>query len=386
MAATTKEPKAISFFSLGGAGSHYPRTPSALPRGNSGVENPTEHDWPLVGDPPLDSSEQIRENLDDTWFDVPIFPICLHFVSFTMSASAIKNVVVVGASGNVGKSTLKALSEDGFQVTGLSRHSPLDTIPAGVKFITSDYSVSSFLDAFKGQDAVVSALSSTDPAALELQKSLIDAAIAAGVKIFIPSEYGVDTTDRSSPNFIPFLAGKIDILDYLRERQDKISWTALLTGSFFDWGLKIPGFGGWDIGARTVTIYDGGDIPYEATNLDQVGRAIAKSLKNPELTRNQHVYVNSFTVTQNEVLRALEKVTGEKFTVSQSTVEDLWQGGAAQVKEGQPLGMLGMVAGTIYGKGGLANYSVTKGLWNERIGLAQENPDETLQSLIARGE
>ncbi|KAH8776273.1 NmrA-like family protein [Diaporthe sp. PMI_573] len=300
-----------------------------------------------------------------------------------MSASAVKNVLVVGASGNVGKSTLKALSGDGFQVTGLSRNSPVDSVPAGVKFINSDYSPASLADAFKGQDAVISTVSSTKPGALDLQKSLIDTAIAAGVKIFVPSEYGVDTSDRSSPNFIPFLADKIAILDYLRECQDKISWTALVTGSLFDWGLKIPGFGGWDLGARTVTIYDGGDIPYEATTLDQVGRGIAKSLKNPDLTRNQFVYVNSFTVTQNDVLRALEKITGEKFTVSQSTVEDLWQGGDAQLRQGQPLGVLAMIAGTIYGKRGLANYSTNKGLWNQKIGLAQENLEEVLKSLIA---
>lgn len=300
-----------------------------------------------------------------------------------MSASAIKNVLVVGASGNVGKSTLKALSENGFQVTGLSRELPAGNVPAGVKYIKSDYSATSLADAFRGQDAVVSAVSSTQPGALELQQALIDAAIAAGVKAFFPSEYGVDTSERSSPDFIPFLAGKIAILDYLRDRQDKISWTALITGSLFDWGLQIPGFGGWDLGARAVTIYDGGNTPYEATTLDQVGRAIAKSLKNPELTRNQFVYVNSFTVTQNEVLRVLEKITGDNFTVSQSTVADLWQGGATQLKEGQPMGILAMIAGTIYGKGGLANYSVDKGLWTEKIGLEQENLDEVLKGLIA---
>lgn len=303
-----------------------------------------------------------------------------------MSTSAIKNVLIVGASGNVGKSTLKALSEAGFQVTGLSRQTPTDSVPTGVKLVKSDYSASSLREAFKGQNAVISTLSSTVPGSLDLQKSLIDAAIAAGVAIFVPSEYGVDTSDRAAPNFIPFLAEKITILDYLKERQDKISWIALITGSLFDWGLKIPGFGGLDVRARSVTIYDGGDVPYEATNLDQVGRAIAKSLERPELTRNQYVYVNSFTVTQNEVLRGLEKLTGEKFAVSQSTVGDLWQGGVAQLKEGRPQGLLAMIAGTIYGKGGLANYSTTKGLWNERIGLAQEDLGESLESLIARSK
>ncbi|POS74870.1 NmrA-like family protein [Diaporthe helianthi] len=303
-----------------------------------------------------------------------------------MSGSTIKKVVVVGASGNVGKATLKALSEDGFQVTGLSRSNPGDSVPAGVKFITSDYSATSFLQAFQGQEAVISTLSSSSPGALDLQKTVIDAAIAAGVKTFFPSEFGGDTSDRSSPDFVPFLAGKIEILDYLKERQDKISWVALVTGSLFDWGLRIPGFGGWDLGARTVTIYDGGDIPYEATTLDQVGRAIAQSLKNPELTRNQFVYVNSFTVTQNQVLRSLEAATGEKFTVSHSTVEDLWQGGAAQLKKGQEFGVIAMIAGAFYGKGGISYYSANKGLWNKKIGLAQEDLDEVLKSLVAESK
>ncbi|KAK7720309.1 hypothetical protein SLS63_009856 [Diaporthe eres] len=303
-----------------------------------------------------------------------------------MSAPSIKNVLVVGASGNVGKSTLKALSAAGFQVTGLSRQSPVDNIPTGVKLVNTDYSASSLREAFKGQDAVISTVSSTVPGSLDLQKSLIDAAIEARVAIFVPSEYGVDTSDRAAPNFIPFLAEKIATLDYLKERQDKISWIAVITGSMFDWGLSIPGFGGLNVGARTITLYDGGNVPYEATTLDQVGRAIAKSLQRPELTRNQYVYVNSFTVTQNEVLRGLEQLTGEKFAVSQGTVEDLWQGGAAQLKEGQPMGVLAMLGGTIYGKGGLANYSATKSLWNDKIGLAQEDLDETLKSLIAKAK
>ncbi|KAJ0114165.1 NmrA-hypothetical protein [Diaporthe amygdali] len=303
-----------------------------------------------------------------------------------MSESAIKKVLVVGATGNVGKSTLKALSEDGFQVTGLSRQVPSESALGDVKLLQTDYSASSLLEAFRGQDAVVSAVSSTAPGSLELQKSLIDVAIAAGVRIFVPSEFGMDTSVRSAPNFIPFLAEKIAVLDYLKERQDKISWIAVVTGAMFDWGSKIPVFLGWNVNARTATIYDGGDISYDATNLDQVGRAIAKSLKKPELTKNQYVYVNSFTVTQNEILRALEKVTGEKFTISQGTVEDLWQGGAAQLKEGKPLGVLGMLAGTVYGKGRISNFSATQVLWNVNIGSAQENLDESLRSLISGGK
>lgn len=297
-----------------------------------------------------------------------------------MSSPLIKKVLVIGAGGTVGTSAIKALLEERFLVTGLTRQSSKTTLPAGVRHVKTDYSEASLLDAFKGQDAIVSTIS---PEGLPTQKLIIDAAIAAGVKVFLPSEYGVDTSIRSSPDVVPALGPKIETVDYLKSQQDKISWTVLITGSLFDWGLKIPSFGGWNIPARTVTIYDGGNIPYEATNLDQVGKAIAASLKNSELSKNQYVYVNSFTITQNEVLKAVEKATGEKFTVSQSTAEELWQDGAAKLKGGQKFGVLAMIASVFYGKGGLANYSVTRGLWNEKLDLPQENLDECLKKYVA---
>lgn len=301
-----------------------------------------------------------------------------------MSSSPIRNVPVIGAGGNVGRSTVKALLHDGFKVTGLTRESSVAVLPAGVRHVKTDYSEASLREAFRGQDAVISTISSIVPGdALARQKSLIDAAISTGVKVFFPSEYGIDTSSRSALDYIPFLVDKIETVDYLKSQEDRISWTALITGSMFDWGLNIPGFGGLNVSARTATIFSGGDIPYEATNLDQVGKAIAKCLKNPDLTRNQYVYVNSFTVTQNEVLKALESATKEKFEVSEDTVEGLWQGGAQKVKQGDLMGTLAMIAGAIYGKGGLAHFSRNNGLWNERLGLPQEDLSEFVSKYVA---
>lgn len=298
--------------------------------------------------------------------------------------SLIHNVLVVGASGNVGRSTVRALLDEGYKVTGLTRESSTTSLPAEVDHVKSDFSLESLTNVFKGQDAVISTISSVTPGtALASQTLLVDAAIAAQVKVFCPSEFGIDTADPSASTYIPFLIDKIDTVSYLKKHQDKISWTAVITGCMFDWGLRIPGFGGWDISKRSATIFDGGDIPFEATNLDQVGRALAKCLKNPGLTANHYVYVNSFTVTQNEVLKALERATGEKFNVTNGTVNELWQDGANQVKEGQGLGVLKMIAGAIYGKGNLANFSKSRGLWNEKLGLPQEDLDVSIQTFLS---
>ncbi|KAJ4265952.1 hypothetical protein NW762_003925 [Fusarium torreyae] len=298
--------------------------------------------------------------------------------------ASIQRVAVIGASGNVGKSTIKALLQEGFQVTGLIRESSNNTVPEHSELVKTDYSEKSLVAALKGHDAVVSTVSSiTVGQTLTLQNTIVDASIKAGVKVFVPSEFGVDTANPEATKFIPFLQDKVKVLNYIKSKEDKISWIAVVSGSMFDWGLNIPNFGGIDVDARTATIFDGGDIAYEATNLDQVGRAITKSLKNISITRNQYVYVNSFTVTQNEVLSALERVTGDKFEISQGTVDGLWEEGAEQVKNGNPMGTLAQISGAIYGKGGAANYSVDKGLWNDKIGLAGENLEEFLKGYIS---
>ncbi|KAF5588024.1 2'-hydroxyisoflavone reductase [Fusarium subglutinans] len=297
--------------------------------------------------------------------------------------SLVRKVAVIGASGNVGKSAVKALLQEGFQVTGLTRKSSNSTLPQGIDTVRTDYSEESLVEVLKGHDAVVSTASGIAIGQiLPFQKLMVDATIKAGVKVFVPSEFGVDTASPEAPKVIPFVQDKIDTLDYIKTKNGELSWIAIVSGAMFDWGLNIPGFGGFNIPARTATLYDGGDIAYEATNLDQVGRAIAKSLKNLEITRNQHVYVNSFTVTQNDVLSALEKVTGDKFQVSHGTVDELWEGGTEQVINGNSMGALAQISGAIYGKGGVANYSIDKGLWNDKIGLPGENLEEFVKGYM----
>lgn len=69
---------------------------------------------------------------------------------------------------------------------------------AGVKITTVDYgSAESLKNATTGADVVISTLNH-DPAALQAQYLLAEQAKAAGVKLFVPSEFG-DATDRENP-------------------------------------------------------------------------------------------------------------------------------------------------------------------------------------------
>jgi uncharacterized protein YbjT (DUF2867 family) len=124
-------------------------------------------------------------------------------------------------------------SPHGYSVTIVSRESSsYQQPPAGAKLVKTDYSHDSLVAAFKGQDAVVSTIAGN---AIGDQTKIIDAAIAAGVKRFFPSEFGSDTDNTHALEYFPGWASKGEIRKYLESKQDQIEWTAIFNGFFFDW-------------------------------------------------------------------------------------------------------------------------------------------------------
>ena len=111
-------------------------------------------------------------------------------------------------------------------------------LPEGTRLVSADFSShSSLVTAFKGADAVISAIGSM---AVASQPKLIKAAVEAGVKRFIPSEFGADTFNEKARQF-PVYRAKIATMDYLIEKAQKgqIEWTAILGGPFLDWGKSL---------------------------------------------------------------------------------------------------------------------------------------------------
>ena len=88
---------------------------------------------------------------------------------------------------------LPQLLKSDLNVTAVTRETSSAKFPEGISVAKSDFSLGSLTKVFRGQDAVISMLPMI---ALSNQDIVIDAAIAAGVKRFIPSEYGSDSTVR----------------------------------------------------------------------------------------------------------------------------------------------------------------------------------------------
>lgn len=155
---------------------------------------------------------------------------------------AINTVAVVGASGNVGRPVVAALLEAGFTVTAITRPGSTSTFPSTISVRRADpTSVAELTAALSGIDAVVSA-SATEVIVGARQDPLIDAAVAAGVKRFIPSEFGhnLERFEKfpEGKTLREMLGGKVTTKKYLEQKareNEGFTWTGLGTSALFDW-------------------------------------------------------------------------------------------------------------------------------------------------------
>ena len=265
-----------------------------------------------------------------------------------MENTSYKNVLLVGASGNLGKVILPALLADSsFHCTVLTRANSSATFPSTVNVVKADYSDrAALVQALKGQDVVISAVGG-EAVATNFDLTLAEAAIEAGVKWFIPSEFGSDTSHPFYTS-IPFVAPKIATSNLLKSKQSKIAHTLITTGPFLDWGFDT-GFLGFDVVNHTATLYDEGKHKFSGTSLPTIGKALVAILKQPQLTQNKHIYLADGTFTQLEVLQAFEKQSGTKWTVKHANTEESFRKGERAFKQGDIWeGLVGYLMAVIY--------------------------------------
>ncbi|KAH7053452.1 isoflavone reductase [Macrophomina phaseolina] len=293
----------------------------------------------------------------------------------------LKNVLLIGASGNLGVPVLKAFRDSPYNVSVLTRKESNSTFPEGVPVFKADYTdVYSVKSAMEGQDAVICHGMVGGFAAGD-QQVFIDAALAAGVKRFFPSEFGPYSRDPKFSGLLSsVLPAKTGTVDYLRANESKMSWTSLITGVFFDWALKL-GFLGFDFASKAATLVDGGTAVFTGTTLPTVANAVIAALRNAEETKNQYVFISSFNISQKDILQVIEKVDNRKWTIKHVASEEVIANGMRMLEEGNPVGVTYLVRGGALGKQALGDLR-PHGLWNDQLGLPEENIEQVVRELL----
>jgi hypothetical protein len=158
-------------------------------------------------------------------------------VSNNPSGSQSATIVLAGATGDLGGRIARALLEKEAQVRVLVRPdsdaAKVDALrKAGATICEVDYhNAADLTKACVGADCVVSALSGLHYVMVGIQTLLLNAAIAAGVPRFIPSDFAIDFTK------VPFGNNRnLDLRKEFRERLDKapIAATSIHNGMFAD--------------------------------------------------------------------------------------------------------------------------------------------------------
>ncbi|KAF9890001.1 hypothetical protein FE257_006681 [Aspergillus nanangensis] len=303
--------------------------------------------------------------------------------------SASPSVALAGATGSLGSAVLKELLAARVSVTILSRKGSKSAakLLANPNHIVKevDYSVEEDVTAaLAGIDVVVSTLATES---ISTQSTLINAAIAARVKRFIPSEFGCDTANLRARR-MPVYAQKVQIQDTLVEKARQnttFSYTFMFNGAFLDWGIQV----GFLMNAKhhTATLYDGGNEPFSATRLSTVGKAVVGILKNLEVTKNRGVYFHDAVVTQNDLIAIARKMDPQEWMTTFASTAQIEAAGYEELGKEVPdisTAMLGFIARAVWGEGYGGDF--TGRVDNELLGLpvlTKTEVEEAVKSALA---
>lgn len=228
-----------------------------------------------------------------------------------------KTILVAGATGNLGYRICRELIQRGAEVRAIVRtSSDTDKTEAleemGVEIKCIDFNnPEAIAEACREVSCVVSVLAGLGDVIIDLQKKIADAAIAAGVPRFIPSDFCTDYTllkEGENRNF--------DLRRVFRTYIDSlpIQVSSVFNGCFADilkyntpiLNLKDKSIGYWG---------DNADWKLDFTTMDNTASFTAEAALDDQAPRN--LQIASFQVSPNMLSEEVKEVSGQEFKIHQ---------------------------------------------------------------------
>lgn len=267
-----------------------------------------------------------------------------------MSATHLTNIAIVGAGGNVGSHITRALLATGkHSVTAITRAGSTGDLPAGlaaVKTINYD-DPTTLVAALQGQQVLINTISAS---ASEAQEKLVDAAAAAGVQWIVPNEWASDYTNVALGEAIMLGPSALAMRRYIESKG--LKWIAVSCSFWYEYSLAgTEGRYGFDFAEKKLTLFGDGSTKISTTTWPQVGRAVAGLLSLPvdgaspcvRDWANDAVLIESFALSQRDMLASVLRVTGDKesdWTISHEGTKERYARGTKMLGEGNMIGFL----------------------------------------------
>ena len=215
---------------------------------------------------------------------------------------------------------------------------------------------------------------------------MLNAAIKAKVKLFMPSEYTLDVTHPAARQIgAEILNGeRATWADKISEiaASGAIDYTTLVVGGFLDLGLK-SGFMGFDIANHQAKLYDDGAHKTTGSTLAFIAQAVVTVLQIPrDRTRNRRIHAVEVEYSGQELLAAFEQETGRKWTVERISTDELKDRFRRALAEGNKrAAYLSLVMGLNFDGSGAAN--LTSGLtFGEDFGLRRRSLADVVRQVV----
>jgi len=239
---------------------------------------------------------------------------------YDMKSKEIRKVYIAGAGGNVGSAIAGYLLEEGFEVYMLSkktmpneRQKPL--VSKGAKFVTLSSTSRSdeIAEKTKGADAIVSVVAGDSKVFYDYQMDLLHAAKLNNVKMFIPSEFGIDNDQLKD-------AGPMQHkVQFFKEMEKSgIPYSAVMCGIFYE--MAFSELFEFDWKAGRVTLLNDGRTPLRRTAIADIPKAIVTLLRCPDPPRIARIA--SEFISDRDVVRIFEKVFERKFEIETKSAKD----------------------------------------------------------------
>jgi hypothetical protein len=144
--------------------------------------------------------------------------------------------------------------------------------------------------------------------------------------------------------------------------------------------MKI-GFMGFDLKEQKATIYNDGNGVWSTTTMATVGLAVKNAMLSPE-TASKEIFIDSFTVSHNQVLASLEKASKKKWEVTYVDAEEQKKVGMEKMAKGDFSGAMLLIQyiSCVEGHGGnFAQYEETA---NGLLALPKESLDDVVAQSV----
>lgn len=212
-----------------------------------------------------------------------------------------QTIAVIGAAGQVGMPLTKGLLSLGHEVVVLIRgrnagtEAKLASFEAnGARIVTvaDMQNVTLLADALRGVDTLICAVPGSKEIIANAQPVWLDAAVKAGVKRFVPTEFGCHTQALEMGDGAVF-----DNKKQFHETLFKsgIGWTLFYNGGIFDYFLPNLRF------FRKITTFGDMELPIYTHHIDDIGYVAALALTD-ERTLNKCVQMDFSALSQTEML------------------------------------------------------------------------------------